>query len=313
MQMDKTINSLTVIIPAYNEEKGIGKVLTQLVAKASECGWNIIVVNDASSDNTAEVVAKFTPSVRLINHRQNLGYGASIKTGIRNSSAEWIATFDADGQHRLEDLEKLTRVTRNFDAVIGIRDSSSKVVMTRFLGKFLLKHVSNLIIGCKLRDINCGLRLIKRKTIVDILGFTCDRFSFSTTSTIALISMGYYINFVEVTVDKRVGKSTVKQHNDGLETIMLVLRLMILFNPMRIFLLIAFLLIGTGVIYQLFELFVQGFSMGKLALLLITSGLVCFFFALQQDQISYLRSKIASFKTDFKEDSINFIERNDSK
>lgn len=299
------IKSLAVIVPAFNEGDGLAAILPELIKKTKEFGWKIIVVNDGSTDNTAKICEKFEPEVKLINHRHNHGYGAAIKSGIRIATTEWIATFDADGEHSVEDLVSLANNVEDFDAVIGMRTKNPHYSLLRRPGKFILKHICNIITGEKIYDINCGLRIIKRKAVLKIFGLTSDKFSFSTTSTISLINMGYDIKFHKITGGKRIGKSTVKPIQDGFETILLALRLATLFNPIRIFLPLALFLIFTGVTYQIFEFFTRGLTIEKSAILLIISGLICFFFALQQDQISSLRREIANFEADFENENEN--------
>jgi glycosyltransferase involved in cell wall biosynthesis len=284
---------VTLIIPAFNEEKGLSKLLPEVVARCKPFGWRVIVVDDASRDGTAELVKKFAPEVELMRHRVNLGYGASVKTGVRAAKTEWIATIDSDGQHRVEDLMRLAENTGDYDAVIGERTQRSHVDLVRRPGKFLLRHIANIIVGRRLKDINCGLRIIRRKAMLKVYGLTCDRFSFSTTTLVALLHMRYYVNFVPVTAEKRMGRSMV---NDGADTVMLILRLVTLFDPMRIFLPIAFFLIAIGVVYQLFEFTIYGLHIQKSTMLVVLSGILCFLFALQQDQISSLRRELASFE-----------------
>lgn len=223
--MEKLLNSVTVIIPAFNEQEGLSAILPPLIKKCKELGWNILVVNDASTDNTADIAKGFEPDIRLINHKENLGYGAAVKTGIQAANSEWIATFDADGQHRIEDLMRLAADAEGYDAIIGSRGENSHDNLLRKIGKFFFSHICNMIIGKKIGDINCGLRIIRRKTILKVLSFTCNRFSFSTSSLIALMNMNYRIKFIKIFVTKRIGKSTVRQFRDGFETILLTMRL----------------------------------------------------------------------------------------
>jgi hypothetical protein len=166
-------------------------------------------------------------------------------------------------------------------------------------GKILLRYIFSLITGHKVKDINCGLRILKRKVMFKIFGLTCDGFSFSTSTTIALLNLGYAVKFIEINAKKRVGKSTVRQFSDGIQTVLLMLRLVTLFNPLRVFLPIAGVLLGLGITYQIVAFFINGITIQKSALLLIICGLMLFLFALQQDQISTLRREIASFELEF--------------
>lgn len=303
--MKKALNNLTIIIPAYNEEEGLAAVLTALVETGKTYGWKIILVDDASTDHTREIASKFEPSIKLIRHRQNSGYGAAIKSGIREADTEWVATCDADGQHRIEDLLLLAQRADDFDAAIGERSKNSHIDLIRLPGKFILRHVARIITGRKIKDFNCGLRVIRKEAMNKIMGLTCDRFSFSTSSLIALIHLNYSVAFVEVKAEKRSGKSTVRQFNDGYETALLMLRLITLFNPLRVFLPISLALIFLGVVYQVSMFFIEGVSIQKSALLLILSGLLGFFFALLQDQVSSLRREISGFSSQTKPPSQN--------
>ncbi|HAF96567.1 MAG: hypothetical protein A2X34_08315 [Elusimicrobia bacterium GWC2_51_8] len=307
--MNKNQHSVSVVIPAYNEETGLSVLLPQLVEKHDQHGWEIIVVNDGSNDKTREIAEKFAPKIRLINHRVNSGYGASIKSGVRVAHSYWIATFDADLQHQISDLEKLIANSEGHDAVIGMRANMKNSGFWRMPGKIVLRYIFSFITGYKVKDINCGLRIIKRSVMFKIFGLACDRFSFSTSTTIALLNLGYEVNFVEINVQKRVGTSTVRQVSDGMQAILLMLRMVTLFNPFRVFLPIAGVLLVLGISYQVADFFISGITIHKSALLLIVCGLMLFLFALQQDQISSLRREIASFEVNFEDGGENDNEK----
>lgn len=303
--MKENRNLISIIIPAYNEAEGLSILLPKLVEKHDSLGWEIIVVNDGSSDETKEIVKKYVPKVALINHRINSGYGASIKSGIRLAHNKWIATFDGDLQHQISDLEKLISSRKGYDAVIGIRANIKNSGLWRMPGKIALRYIFYLITGHKIKDINCGLRILKRRIMFKIFGLACDGFSFSTSTTIALMNLRYAVRFVEIDVKKRIGKSSVRQFSDGMQTVLLMLRLVTLFNPLRVFFPIAGGLLALGVIYQGVAFFINGITIQKSALLLIICGLMLFLFALQQDQISALRREIARFELEFAESEDN--------
>jgi glycosyltransferase involved in cell wall biosynthesis len=282
---------LTIIIPAYNEEVGLDKMLPDLLDACKELSWKIIVVNDCSTDNTADVLEKYASRITILENKFNIGYGASIKRGVLVANTEWIATFDGDGQHRLEDLMRMAdmRNTLGVDAVIGQRTKGSHASIIRKPGKFILTIIVNILVGRKIVDINCGLRIFRRKVVHNIMRLTADRFSFSVSSLVAMLKMGYSINLVPVHVDKRLGKSSVKQIRDGLATIILVMRLIMLFNPMRIILPTS---VGTFTlcgIYQLVCFFKYGWNIADATVLLFIVGLLLFILALIADQISALR------------------------
>jgi len=170
-----------------------------------------------------------------------------------------------------------------------MRDRDSHAPMVRRPGKWVLKKTANLLTGQDIPDINCGLRLLRRDIMLGILSLTSDRFSFSTSTLVALIQMGARVEFHKVVVEERIGTSSVRQIRDGLYTILLLLRLITLFNPMRVMLPIGAGLFTLGVIFQIFSFIVYGINISDTTSLLCISGLMIFILALMTDQISALR------------------------
>ena len=287
---------ITVIIPAYNEEEGLKTVLPGLVEYCAQKGWDLIVVNDGSTDATAEVAAAFTPHLRLISQEQNQGYGAAIKKGVRKARTGWVATLDADGQHRLEDLISLAEQREGVDAVIGRRTKESYVEAARAPGKWILGKVANFLVGSQLPDINCGLRVMRTKAVRTIANITSDKFSFSTSTLVALIKMGYLVRFAPVTVSQRLGKSTVRQVRDGFYTILLILRLITLFEPLRIMLPLGAGLFGLGSLYQVAFFFIIGWNIIDATVFLCLSGVIILAMGLIADQVSALRRELTLFE-----------------
>lgn len=283
---------LTIIIPAFNEENGIRSTIQSLLSSAKKNDWNILVINDGSFDNTkAEVESFKEDSVLLINHPYNKGYGAAIKTGIRAAQTDFIALYDADGQHNSADLEAMWSKRGDFDMVIGMRGKNSHQDWMRKPGKWILSRTANLLTGAKIPDLNCGLRIIKREVIINKLHLLSDSFSFSTTSTVALMNMGYFVDYFPIKVNKRIGKSTVNQIKHGTSTIMLVIRLIMLFNPLKVFLPASIFFITVGLIYEIIWgiILAEGIDLLATAVFLLITGVLIFFFGLIADQISEIR------------------------
>jgi glycosyltransferase involved in cell wall biosynthesis len=249
---------LTVIIPAFNEAKGLHLVLDSIIPPCRERNWPIIVVNDGSSDDTTDILRQYEEDVKIITNSTNLGYGASIKRGIKVADTEWVATFDADGQHRVEDLIKLSEKVEHQDAVFGKRESNSHYSVSRLPGKWVLGKIADILVGQKIPDINCGLRVYNRNAMKNIMLLASDGFSFSTSSLIAFMKLGYKIRFVPITTRQRIGNSTVNQFKDGFNVILLILRLITLFDPLRIMLPFAFFFFCVGIVYQLFSFITYG-------------------------------------------------------
>ncbi|OQX91142.1 MAG: hypothetical protein B6D58_08840 [candidate division Zixibacteria bacterium 4484_95] len=172
---------VSIVIPAYNEKAGIESTITELIKFIENKDWEIIVVNDGSTDDTKLRLKSFS-QITVIDHPYNKGYGASIKTGINNASGDVIVLFDADGQHDPEDIPRLLDELPYYDMVTGKRTKGSKQDWLRKPGKFLLGLTANLLTEKKIPDLNCGFRAIKKDVIIDMLELFPDGFSFSTTS-----------------------------------------------------------------------------------------------------------------------------------
>lgn len=284
------MKNLTIIIPAYNEEKAIGKTLESLLPAAEKNGWKIIVVNDGSPDATLKKIEEFA-SVKVLNHKINRGYGASLKTGINASETELIAFYDADGQHEPQELEKLWNAWKDQDMIVGQRVKGSHFSLSRAPGKWVLGKTANFLAGRKIPDLNSGLRIVKKDLIKKYLQLFPDGFSFSTTSTIALLGDKREVEYVPIKTAKRTGKSSVNQIKDGFNTMLLILRLIVLFNPLKVFIPASFFLILISLIYEILWGYVFSAHLRMLpgALLTFLTGIIIFFFALIMDQVSQIR------------------------
>jgi glycosyltransferase involved in cell wall biosynthesis len=286
MSMNKP--QVSIIIPVFNEELAIESTLCELINIAKGQNWEIIAVNDGSTDNTPTILKKFN-DVKVVNHTRNKGYGAALKTGIAAANADTVVLFDADGQHNPADIPKLLEKIPRYDMVTGQRTKDSSQDWLRKPGKFILGKVANLLAETKIPDLNCGLRAIKRNIIMGMLDILPDGFSFSTTSTIAFFKLGLDVAYVSIVTRKRIGQSTVKQVRHGSQVLMLILRLITLFSPLRIFVNTALALFLVGLAYQIEEIARKGLHIVNGALLLIIAAIVVFLFGLMADQISGLR------------------------
>jgi len=279
----------SIIIPAYNAASTITSVLDELTELISpDC--EIILVNDGSSDQTAEVLENYAGrEIRILEHVRNMGYGAALKTGIRAARNEIVVTFDADGQHDPAFLKTiLAEIDRN-EMVAGARQSLIHSQLWRMPGKWFIGWLANTLTGRKIPDLNCGFRAIRRDVALKYLHLCPDGFSISTTMTLALLSRGYGVEFVPVEVRERQGdeKSKVSVMT-GFKTILLVVRLMTLFNPLRVFIPASALSILAGIIWAI-PFIVMGMGLTVGSMLFILLGVLLFFFGLIADQISALR------------------------
>jgi len=253
-------------------------------------GARVLVIDDGSTDGTADVAR--AAGATVIQHSRNSGYGSGLKTGIRAAETPIVAIFDADAQHRVEDLVRLVGAIGEHDTVIGARSSASHQPFLRRPGKWMLQRTASMLVGQKIPDLNSGLRVFRREIIARYLHLLPDGFSASTTSTICLLQRGYDVAFLPITVDKRVGKSTVRQVRDGVRTIYLMVNLIVLFNPTRFFLPPAGVLIAVGLIYGVIRTITQRLGVPTLALLMISMGMITGMFGLLAKQISSLRCEL---------------------
>lgn len=288
--MKPDLNQITVIVPVFNEEKAIGGVIGGLLENLPRDQWDIIVVDDGSTDESARKIAEFK-EIHLLSHNKNRGYGAALKTGIKNAETPLVAFFDADGQHKIEDLIRLSEIMDENDMVVGKRDRDSHKDWIRFPGKWILSKVANFLVGEKIPDINSGLRIIKTEEIKRILPILPNTFSFSTTSTLAFTYLGFSVFYHPISTRKRIGVSNVRQIRDGTNTIMLMLKLIMLFNPFRVFGPLSVLLVSLGLVYEVIYgiILIEGVKLLPGALLLILTGVLTFLFGLLADQISEMR------------------------
>jgi glycosyltransferase involved in cell wall biosynthesis len=252
----------------------------------------IIVVDDGSIDETFEL-AKSVEGIHVLSHHRNRGYGAALKTAIRHSKGVVIAWFDADGQHRPEDLEKIIQpvLEDEMDMVIGARGDGSDIRVDRLPGKMLLKFVAELIVGESIPDLNSGLRCFKSEVIKRYLHLLPEGFSASTTSTLLMKKRSYRMKFITIIANKRVGKSSVNIVYDGLVTLVLILRILILFNALPFFTILGFLQIIPGLLWASWYVLIRGSGFSVFASTLIISGALTLFMGLLCDQITELRKE----------------------
>ena len=282
--------NISLIIPAYNEEKAIEHTLDELSREECLQSAEIIVIDDGSKDNTANIVAKFS-KIRLIRHHTNMGYGSSITTGVRAANREWVIWFDSDGQHRPEDLIALGSrlVSDGLDYCVGIRDSSSHEDQNRKFGKSILRLIIHLLVGKPLKDFNSGLRGFRHDINRRLLPLLPARFGASTATSLLMLQGKYRGAEVPIVVRQRKGHSSVNQIRDGILTLVIILRMIMIYKPLRLFVGLGSFLVLTGVVYGFIRAFSDGQGIPVLASLIVIFGLQTLFFGLLSDQINSLR------------------------
>ena len=277
---------LTVIIPAYNEVEGLPITLRALRQRLPAA--TIIVVDDASSDGTAEVAAA-VQGVRVVSHSYNCGYGGGLKTGMVLAQSEYVAWFDADGEHRIEDLVAMVATLHRdrLIAVIGQRTTGSSTKL-RAVGKWLIRMLVKSLDVRAGSDLNCGLRVYRRDVICRYLYVLPDGYSASLTSLMIMLERRYPIAFYPVQTRPRIGVSKVKLM-DGVSTMALVVRMVMLFAPLRIFMRGGGLLFSVSCLYSTLVALARGGGIPVGGSLGVMAGALCIAVGLIADQISQLR------------------------
>jgi glycosyltransferase involved in cell wall biosynthesis len=278
--------TVSIILPAYNEAEVIGSVVRAVLAVARD-DWEIIVVDDGSSDETAERAA--ADRVQVIRHPYNKGNGAAVKTGLRAATGDLVCLMDADGQHDPAQIASLLEALDTYDLVIGARqDGGGGGGIFRRIGNAFYNRLATYLSNRKVLDLTSGFRAAWRDKILEFLPLFPNGFSYPTTSTLAFIKAGYNVGYVPITASKRVGKSKIRLSQDGPKFVVIVLRMIVLFSPMRIFLPASILLFITGTTYGLYTVITET-DVTDATVLLFTMSLVTFFIGLVSEQIALMR------------------------
>ena len=279
--------AVSIIIPAYNEQQGIAGQVEDVrqVMASNNFEHEIIVINDGSEDNTAIEAEK--AGARVYSHDQNRGYGASLKTGIQSTSNEFIVIIDADGTYPSEYIPELVNVLENADMVVGARVGDEvSVPWIRQPAKFILRKLAARIAEQPIPDLNSGLRAFRGECIRQYFPILPNSFSFTSTVTLAYMADEYYVQYIPISYRSRVGKSKIVPWH-FMDFLILIIRLSMMFNPLKIFLPLALIVGGLGVlkaIYDFAALFARhdawGFSL-FLQPALSTSAVLLLFVGLQ--------------------------------
>lgn len=243
-----TKKQLSVIVPVYNEEKIVNQIINNLkteLNKITDLKYEIIVINDASTDKSEELL-KQQNEIKLLNHLKNKGYGASLKTGIKEAQYNWIMIIDADGTYPLEKLEEMINNIPEYDMVVGARKKYKS-----FYGKpakYFLNKLAGYIAETKVIDINSGLRIFKKEMALNFWGLFPERFSFTSTLTMVCLTNGYSLKNIKIDYLKRQGKSKLKPIKSFKRFAGLVMKLALYFRPLKIFVPLGLLLFLCGII-----------------------------------------------------------------
>jgi glycosyltransferase involved in cell wall biosynthesis len=283
---------LTVIIPSFNEVENLKVLLPGLILHCREMNWKIILVNDGSHDSTREYLKELNPEpiLEIIHHKLNRGYGAALKSGIRACRTEYLITFDADGQHSVEDIGKLYRMITGKDAdmVVGSRKAARSESISRGIAKGFIRSLAKILMTVPIYDLNSGMKIYRTDLAQRYLGLVPDTMAFSDIIALVFLNNRHLVLEEPIQIKSRMqGKSAIGVET-AFHTIMEIIHIVILFNPMKIFLplsLVCFIVTGIWATPLLLD--GRGLSMG--GLLGVILGLLLFLLGLIAEQLSLIR------------------------
>jgi len=277
--------TISVVIPAMNEEKGIGKVIKGVRdVLGGDC--EIIIVNDGSRDSTEKVAREAGATV--VNHPYNLGNGAAVKSGLRAATGDIILLMDADGQHTPEDIPRLLEQIGPYDMVIGARTKQSETSVHRDIANSIYNRFATYLTKKDILDLTSGFRAIKCDIAKRFIYLLPNTFSYPSTLTLSLIRSGHSVTFVPIVAKKREGKSKIKLLKDGMRFFMIMLKIATLFSPSRVFLPVSASFFAVGIGYYIYT-FITTQRFTNMSALLIGNGVIIFMMTLIAEQIAQLR------------------------
>ncbi|MCL5405285.1 MAG: glycosyltransferase family 2 protein [Deltaproteobacteria bacterium] len=282
---------VSVIIPARNEAQGIQSILARVrkVLDEKGCSHEIIVVDDGSTDETADMACE--AGAIVLCHPYNIGNGAAIKTGIRHARGVCLVMLDADGQHPPEEIPALLDLLERYHMVVGARTSGSKRSLHRSLANRIYNRFASYVCGRRIDDLTSGFRAIRAGVAKEFVSLLPNTFSYPTTITLATVRSGYSLAYLPIKSPGRVAgtKSKIRLFKDGARFFLIIFKITTLFSPLKIFLPAGVFTFLVGVSYGLYKIFILHGRYGPTSQMLIVFSVLIFLIGLVSEQISQLR------------------------
>ncbi len=281
----------SVIVPAFNEAETIEEFLKklQMTLTGIDKPYEIIVIDDGSTDKTYSIANNIS-EIKTIKHPYNKGNGSAVKTGIMNAQGEKLVIIDADGQHDPKHIPEMLRLLDEYDLVVGARESFG--VGRRGFGNYFVSKLASYLSGIKIPDLTCGFRAFKKEKMLEFIDLLPNGFSLPSTSTLAFATSGYNVKFIQINAHVRQGgESSIKITKDGMKFIILIVRMVSLFKPLKVFVPISILLFFISFLWSLRTLSSTG-GLSPAVAMVFLSGIFTLLFGLLADQMAEIRLSI---------------------
>jgi glycosyltransferase involved in cell wall biosynthesis len=289
MNSTRPVLDLSVVIPAFNEENGIEKTVSEVRNALADLpiDFEIIVVNDGSSDGTKDAAER--SGARVLSTAENRGYGASLKRGITAGNSTYVAIIDADGTYPASELPRMLEIAQSADMVVGARSAAmTNVPLIRRPAKFMLSKFANFLVKRKIPDLNSGLRVFRRSALTPFLPLLPSGFSFTTTITLCMICSERAVEYIPIEYRRRIGKSSMKPR-DFVNFLLLVVRAIVLFSPLRVFMPLGLVLFLMGIVKLVYDIFIGNLS--ESAVLGLLGAIMVWSLGLLADMITRLHMR----------------------
>jgi glycosyltransferase involved in cell wall biosynthesis len=275
---------ISIVIPAKNEAAALESLLPRL--RAAQPNAEILVVDDGSTDATAEVCARHAATV--LRQPYSMGNGAAIKRGARAARGDVLVFMDGDGQHDPADVARLAaRLDEGFDMVVGARDWGGQAGVGRGMANAFYNWLASRMTGHKVADLTSGFRAVRADKFREFLHLLPNGFSYPTTSTMAFFRSAYAVDYVPIKAAQRVGKSHIKPLRDGVRFLLIIFKIATLYSPLKLFVPASAIFFLTGLGYYLYTFFTTH-RLTNMSVLLFSASVIVFLIGLISEQITAL-------------------------
>jgi len=287
---------LSVVVPCFNEAKSLPAVLPELIAFINDREYNLVIVNDGSKDDSLKIIDEHFEGqsrCKVVNHKVNRGYGGAIKSGILATESIYCITIDADGQHLLEDVDKLYNIIleNNADMVVGSRKGLQEASAFRGFGKSIIRNIAKFLMPVNVFDINSGMKIYNAELAKKYLPLIPNSMAFSDIITLVFINQRNLVMEEPIRIKSRVaGESTINIRT-AYDTLLEIINIVMLFNPMRIFLPLATFFFLAGFIWEI-PILLRGVGVSVGAGMLMALGMLFFMLGLITEQLSQIRKML---------------------